>query len=462
MIIGGGKTQLGHQGVHKKMQSSNDESNSFQDILVGAHKKKFSSKEKTTKAYDQKKKSNNDVYDDGQQVSQRRENPVKKQEKPQEAKQVSKSNDKINQVGSGPKTSQYKESKVIDSEVIEAHEDSAQSMDAMNMTAPSAKKFSEMVEESKQNGSSINLSGIDNKTLQENQKNLSAENEASIEEMLKDLNQQLDQLSGSQKQAQGAVQIPKVNPYSKGQIKLDPEMKISQGGETLALNSENDLNPLKALSQEPDAQTDQSASDLDQLFNQYLDQDLQNNQVDGAGFADEMAQVQKGEGSEKIENMQSIIKQARAFVDDGGGSMEIHLQPEGLGKVHLKVAVHEGQVNVEMLTDNASAKKALEDGLFDIKNALEGQKLLVETLKVEMSPDYQKDFSDLSNQMQEQANRDFAQEFLGQFKQEREARFGGMFNSFKNFNPAQKEPDLTLRANPYSGSGKGRSINLVA
>ena len=31
--------------------------------------------------------------------------------------------------------------------------------------------------------------------------------------------------------------------------------------------------------------------------------------------------------------------------------------------------------------------------------------------------------------MQEQANRDFAEDFLGQFRQERELRHGGMFDA---------------------------------
>jgi flagellar hook-length control protein FliK len=181
-----------------------------------------------------------------------------------------------------------------------------------------------------------------------------------------------------------------------------------------------------------------------------------------SAFAEEVTLAQ-GEGkAQKIENMQSIIKQARAVLDDGGGSMEVHLQPEGLGKVHLKVAVNDGQVNVEMMTDNQLAKKALEEGILDIKQALEGQKLLVETVKVEMSPDYQKDFSDLQDHMQEQANRDFAEQFLGQFQREREERLGGMFDAFRNFRPGADEPDLNMGRNPYTENGKGRSINLVA
>src|SRR5690606_15622664 len=122
--------------------------------------------------------------------------------------------------------------------------------------------------------------------------------------------------------------------------------------------------------------------------------------------------------------------------------MHIELAPDGLGKVHLKVAVQDGQVNVEMLADNIAAKKALEEGLGDIKTALEGHKLLVENLKVEMSQDYQKDFTDLQHHFQEQQNRDFAEQFLGQFRQDRDAKFSGLFDGFRNFSPEAREPEL--------------------
>ncbi len=165
----------------------------------------------------------------------------------------------------------------------------------------------------------------------------------------------------------------------------------------------------------------------------------------------------------KIENMSSIVRQARAIVDDGGGSMEIHLQPEGLGKVQLKIAIHDGRINVEMMTDNPAAKKALEEGLFEVRNALEGQKLLVDTLKVEMGQNVQKDFTDMRDHMQEQQNRDFAQDFLEQFRQDRESRFGGLIDRFRNSPSPTGDNELKLtRNNPYADAGKGRTLNLVA
>ncbi|NQZ18151.1 MAG: flagellar hook-length control protein FliK [Bdellovibrionales bacterium] len=251
-------------------------------------------------------------------------------------------------------------------------------------------------------------------------------------------------------------------------MKLEAMTKKTTFGEDaeLAANSqEAGLSGLKLkdFSSDNGASSEQGL-DMNSMFAQGLEQDT-NNVDTPSSFVEAMNEVDmQGQKSEKIENMQSIIKQARAFVKDGGGTMQIELSPEGMGKVHLKVAVQEGSVNVEMMADNKMAKQALEDGLFEIKNALEGQKLLVETLKVEMSPDYQKDFSDMKDHMQEQANRDFAEDFLGQFRQDRQMKYGGMFDGFRNFTPGQREPELTLNQsrNPYTGNGKGSTLNVVA
>lgn len=249
-----------------------------------------------------------------------------------------------------------------------------------------------------------------------------------------------------------------------GKIPLNPEM-ITKSSLDSSFSLEG-LSPMEgkesvlAKGLADDSETDQS---LESLFSQYIDQDLNVKESETAAFAKELEAAAAGEKPATVENMDSIVKQARTFIDEGGGSMEIHLQPEGLGKIHLKVAVQNGAVNVEMLADNAAAKRALEEGLIDIKSALEGQKLLVETLKVDMSQDYQKDFSDLRDQMQQHANRDFAEQFLGQFRQEREERLTGMFDGFRTFQKGPQDQELKFQQrNPYTQNGKGRTLNVVA
>lgn len=435
MIVQGGNAFLAQQGNKGKALKSEAESNDFQDLLVGANKKKATfEKPDSKKTYGSKRKEDLNAYDENSSMTRRQEQPAKKE-------------------------AAEKSSRVETSQVRQQEEPQQKApVQDENM---SDKKFAEVKEEGSQMADSINLSELSKNTLEKNQKLVEA-NENSFENMMAQMKMeaaQKNEMSGIGQAIQNKIGGMNANS---GKIKLGAEFDLTNKGETLSLASIEGTDGLKALAQEGgETASDSSLDDLESLFNQYLEQDYQIGNEEGVNFADSLNQAEGGK-SDHIENMNSIVKQARAFVDEGGGSMEIHLQPEGLGKVHLKVAVQDGQVAVEMMADNLAAKKALEEGLFDIKSALEGQKLMVETLKVEMSPDYQKDFSDLANHMQEQANRDFAQDFLGQFQQERESRVGGMFDSLRSFQQGPKEPELTLNRNPYHEAGKGRSVNLVA
>lgn len=115
-------------------------------------------------------------------------------------------------------------------------------------------------------------------------------------------------------------------------------------------------------------------------------------------------------------NVDNIIQHARSVVKDGGGEMQIQLTPDGLGTVDLRVDVKNGQVNVEILADNKMTKTMFESGLNDIKGALEAQNLRVETVKVDISGDMQKHFSESQLDMMD---REFARGFLGQFRDDR-------------------------------------------
>ncbi len=436
MIVQGGNTFLAQQGKKENSLKSNGDSQDFQDFLVGANKKKTTFEKAEKKSEVAKRKNQENAYDENQPIAKRNETSAKKEEV------NTRKNDSTESVEANRRQEPQQKTLTQDEKLVD-------------------KKFAEVTEDGAQLADSINLSELENKSLQENQKIIEA-NENSFENLMA----QMKMESATKNDAVGIGQamqskIGALNANS-GKIKLGADLDLSSAGETLALGAVEGDQALQALAGDGgESSADSSLDDLQNLFNQYMEQDYQIGNEEGVTFADSLNQAEQSSG-ERIENMNSIVKQARAFIDEGGGSMEIHLQPEGLGKVQLKVAVQNGQVNVEMLADNLAAKKALEDGLFDIKSALEGQKLLVETLKVEMSPDYQKDFSDLANHMQEQANRDFAQDFLGQFQQERENRMSGMFDSFRSFQPGPKEPELTLNRNPYQEAGKGRSVNLVA
>ncbi|MBY0314227.1 MAG: flagellar hook-length control protein FliK [Bdellovibrionales bacterium] len=167
--------------------------------------------------------------------------------------------------------------------------------------------------------------------------------------------------------------------------------------------------------------------------------------------ASEMTQVQQKENSD------AVVTNVRTMIKDGGGEMVMKLTPEGMGTIDLKVGVDAGVVSIEMKADNAEIKRALENNLSEIRTALEGQNLKIETVKVDVSDS----FKDMQNNNPNQMDQQFARNFLGQFRDDRQAfrqqtmgmeleRFPTSANGPQGLHPAQTRP-----------AGNGR-LNVVA
>lgn len=125
---------------------------------------------------------------------------------------------------------------------------------------------------------------------------------------------------------------------------------------------------------------------------------------------------------QEASNIKELINQAQFLSKKGGGEMKIALNPEGLGEIQMKVAVQNGEVNVEMLAESSEAKKLLEKGLGELKSSLASHKLNVENIKV----DFQGEISKHLDDQQREAERNFQQQFLENFRQEN----GGFRRSF--------------------------------
>ncbi len=121
--------------------------------------------------------------------------------------------------------------------------------------------------------------------------------------------------------------------------------------------------------------------------------------------------------SEGQSNVNEILNQAQFLARRGGGEVKVILHPEGLGEVNLRVHSKDGQISVEMLTQSAEAKRVLENGLGDLRASLAAQKIGVDQIKVENTGEAAKDF----NNPQEQQQRQSAQNFMEQFRQENQA-----------------------------------------
>lgn len=178
-------------------------------------------------------------------------------------------------------------------------------------------------------------------------------------------------------------------------------------------------------------------------------------------------------GSEQPTNVQDIVRQAQLLVKQGGGEMRMQLKPEGIGDVHLKVAVKDGQVAVQMMTETDSAKKALELGLDDLKASLAQHKLHVDALKIEVGSELAKQRFEQSQQdsNREQAKQ-MAQDFMGQFRQDREAfrqglQDGAGFRSYQQPNrqgTPEMEPAVAAQKKKAAAASNdsSRRLNLVA
>lgn len=161
------------------------------------------------------------------------------------------------------------------------------------------------------------------------------------------------------------------------------------------------------------------------------------------------------------ENSREIINQAKLLMNRGGGEMKVVLTPEGMGEVNLKVAMKNGQVNVEMIADTKEAKSLIEKGIGDLKSTLVSQKLNVEDIKVDVNSDLAKDLT----QEQNQAEKQFQQKFLQDFQQRNKNFRNTMldindFGSRKATDENQVQSLLEQSAKPKKAA-KGR-LNLVA
>ncbi len=197
----------------------------------------------------------------------------------------------------------------------------------------------------------------------------------------------------------------------------------------------------------------------------------------GSSSSAALAQVMLKQGDAGApENVQDLVRNAQLLVQKGGGEMKMQLRPEGLGEVHLKVTVKEGQVGIQMLTDSDSAKRALEKGLDDLKTNLASHRLQVEALKVDVSTDLAKQRFEQGNQesARDQA-RQMAQDFMGQFRQDREGFRQGFTEGFGmgSYQQPRRQPVPEAEAVATPGvasvakarsaaTGGDRRLNLVA
>ena len=172
---------------------------------------------------------------------------------------------------------------------------------------------------------------------------------------------------------------------------------------------------------------------------------------------------------DRIENINKIIEQSQYMIKDGGGEMKLQLSPEGLGQVHLKVNIENGQMNVQMLADSAEAKQALTDSLSELRDSLAQHKISVDQISIKLNSDASLDKDSAAqnqnnfNQQQNErsAQQMMAESFMKQHREEREAMREG-FSSLRNVtstNAQRRNVIEPMNLNARSHSGR---LNVVA
>ncbi len=164
---------------------------------------------------------------------------------------------------------------------------------------------------------------------------------------------------------------------------------------------------------------------------------------------------------EKSANIQEIIKQAQVIAKKGGGEMKMELKPEGMGTVNLKVSVQDGQVSIQMVADNDHAKRLLENGMSELKQNLASHKLHVDSMKVDLhDPSGKKTDMDMQQDAQREQARQFASDFMGGFRDDRQGFYQDMMDNFgwKSYNQNPKRPDLKPEQTSAKASAKAASV----
>jgi flagellar hook-length control protein FliK len=175
--------------------------------------------------------------------------------------------------------------------------------------------------------------------------------------------------------------------------------------------------------------------------------------------------------NEEKADIRQIMNQAQYLIKNGGGEMKVEMTPEGMGKIHMKVLVENGKVNVQMSAETAEAKKAIEGGLSELKNSLAAHRLSMDHIKVDVVGNTNTDNTAQNQMNQNQNGREQSRQFWNHFSQD----FGAPSQQRDGFADMQSlrgyvrprtdkplEPIRSAAASNYGAGVKGKGLNLVA
>lgn len=123
-------------------------------------------------------------------------------------------------------------------------------------------------------------------------------------------------------------------------------------------------------SEETDSRPDDS---LNMNFAQAVGQAFQNTDV---------SMVSETSTFDGVDIVRQIVDDIKAHVTKDTTALEVHLNPENLGKVTITVTEKDGALQAKIIAETEAAKNAIETGLANLKEAFENQELKVEAIEV--------------------------------------------------------------------------------
>jgi flagellar hook-length control protein FliK len=132
----------------------------------------------------------------------------------------------------------------------------------------------------------------------------------------------------------------------------------------------------------------------------------------GAEFQGELAKA----GAPQPMTVPELVDKAQIMLHDGGGEMKVTMSPDGLGEVAMRVSVHDGKVQVQMITESDEAKRMIERHVGELKGQLTQNNLHIDSIKIDTA-------TNLGKQLEQQyhdAQRQMAHQSLEQFRQDQQ------------------------------------------
>lgn len=166
------------------------------------------------------------------------------------------------------------------------------------------------------------------------------------------------------------------------ELVAEPEVIISQskdgGAEESAFSKEE--NTSGQMQMNPSDELKQTVAKGKESFQNPILQAINDavNQISEASVTEQ----QSVKGMDIIEQ---IVEQVRVSMNQDTTSMELQLYPEHLGRIQIHVVSKDGVMTARIAAETEAAKQAIENGLTNLKDAMQQQNLKVDAIEVMVS-----------------------------------------------------------------------------